>query len=49
MVMSNIFPAVHGGIGEDGTIQSLLGSAGVPYTGSFAACTVFRCFLSLGL
>ncbi|EEC82730.1 hypothetical protein OsI_27428 [Oryza sativa Indica Group] len=28
-----VFIAVHGGIGEDGTIQSLLGSAGVPYTG----------------
>uniref|UniRef100_A0A0E0LQ37 ATP-grasp domain-containing protein n=1 Tax=Oryza punctata TaxID=4537 RepID=A0A0E0LQ37_ORYPU len=28
-----VFIAVHGGIGEDGTIQSLLGSAGIPYTG----------------
>ncbi|VAH26073.1 unnamed protein product [Triticum turgidum subsp. durum] len=28
-----VFIAVHGGIGEDGTIQSLLESAGVPYTG----------------
>lgn len=24
---------VHGGIGEDGTLQSLLEAAGVPYTG----------------
>lgn len=28
-----VFIAVHGGIGEDGTIQTLLESAGVPYTG----------------
>ncbi|WOL14789.1 hypothetical protein Cni_G23570 [Canna indica] len=28
-----VFIAVHGGIGEDGTLQSLLESAGVPYTG----------------
>lgn len=28
-----VFVAVHGGIGEDGTIQTLLESAGVPYTG----------------
>lgn len=28
-----VFIAVHGGIGEDGTLQSLLQSAGVPYTG----------------
>lgn len=28
-----VFIAVHGGIGEDGTIQSFLESAGVPYTG----------------
>lgn len=25
--------AVHGGIGEDGTLQSLLEAQGVPYTG----------------
>lgn len=28
-----VFIAVHGGIGEDGTLQTLLGAAGVPYTG----------------
>lgn len=28
-----VFVAVHGGIGEDGTIQLMLESAGVPYTG----------------
>ncbi|KAF0908581.1 hypothetical protein E2562_026630 [Oryza meyeriana var. granulata] len=28
-----VFIAVHGGIGEDGTIQLLLESAGIPYTG----------------
>ncbi|KAL6896669.1 hypothetical protein ACP4OV_007241 [Aristida adscensionis] len=28
-----VFIAVHGGIGEDGTLQSLLESVGVPYTG----------------
>ncbi|KAF8680733.1 hypothetical protein HU200_045575 [Digitaria exilis] len=28
-----VFIAVHGGIGEDGTIQTMLESAGVPYTG----------------
>lgn len=26
---------VHGGIGEDGTLQSLLDAEGVPYTGLF--------------
>ena len=31
-----IFVAMHGGIGEDGTIQGLLELAGVPYTGSDA-------------
>lgn len=29
-----IFLALHGGAGEDGTIQALLGIIGVPYTGS---------------
>ncbi len=29
-----IFVALHGGIGEDGTLQALLDLAGVPYTGS---------------
>ncbi|KAJ0978329.1 hypothetical protein J5N97_013803 [Dioscorea zingiberensis] len=28
-----VFIAVHGGIGEDGTLQSMLEAAGVPYTG----------------
>ncbi|XP_058110500.1 uncharacterized protein LOC131253491 isoform X4 [Magnolia sinica] len=32
-VQATVFIAVHGGIGEDGTLQSLLESAGVPYTG----------------
>ncbi len=31
-----IFLAMHGGIGEDGTIQGLLELAGIPYTGSDA-------------
>ncbi|KAG0478705.1 hypothetical protein HPP92_013424 [Vanilla planifolia] len=31
---ATVFIAVHGGIGEDGTLQSLLEAAGVPYTGS---------------
>lgn len=30
---STVFIALHGGIGEDGTLQSLLETAGVPYTG----------------
>ncbi|KAG9455168.1 hypothetical protein H6P81_008072 [Aristolochia fimbriata] len=30
---ATVFIAVHGGIGEDGTIQSLLEAAGIPYTG----------------
>ncbi|XP_020694758.1 uncharacterized protein LOC110108371 isoform X2 [Dendrobium catenatum] len=30
---ATIFIALHGGIGEDGTLQSLLETAGVPYTG----------------
>jgi len=29
-----IFVALHGGIGEDGTLQALLDLAGIPYTGS---------------
>lgn len=29
-----IFIALHGGVGEDGTIQALLDLAGIPYTGS---------------
>ncbi len=29
-----VFVALHGGIGEDGTLQALLDLAGVPYTGS---------------
>ncbi|KAK1265576.1 hypothetical protein QJS04_geneDACA010708 [Acorus gramineus] len=32
-VQAIVFIAVHGGIGEDGTLQSLLDAAGVPYTG----------------
>ncbi|XP_077215090.1 D-alanine-D-alanine ligase family isoform X2 [Tasmannia lanceolata] len=32
-VQATVFIAVHGGIGEDGTLQSLLEAAGVPYTG----------------
>ncbi|KZV17159.1 hypothetical protein F511_29466 [Dorcoceras hygrometricum] len=32
-VGATIFIAVHGGIGEDGTLQSLLEAEGVPYTG----------------
>lgn len=30
---------VHGGIGEDGTLQSLLDAEGVPYTGLFIMYT----------
>ncbi|KAE8696597.1 D-alanine--D-alanine ligase family protein isoform 2 [Hibiscus syriacus] len=32
-VHATVFIAVHGGIGEDGTLQSLLGAEGIPYTG----------------
>ncbi|GAB2272110.1 hypothetical protein Dimus_006929 [Dionaea muscipula] len=32
-VEATVFIAVHGGIGEDGTLQSLLEAEGVPYTG----------------
>ncbi|XP_042480698.1 uncharacterized protein LOC122061493 isoform X2 [Macadamia integrifolia] len=32
-VGATVFIAVHGGIGEDGTLQSLLKAEGVPYTG----------------
>ena len=31
------FNAIHGGIGEDGTIQRILDQAGIPYTGSDAS------------
>ncbi|GAB2235968.1 hypothetical protein Drorol1_Dr00026413 [Drosera rotundifolia] len=33
LVQATVFIAVHGGIGEDGTLQSLLEAEGVPYTG----------------
>ncbi|XP_076902975.1 uncharacterized protein LOC143557897 [Bidens hawaiensis] len=32
-VQATVFIAVHGGIGEDGTLQSLLDAEGIPYTG----------------
>ncbi|XP_058214710.1 uncharacterized protein LOC131326118 isoform X2 [Rhododendron vialii] len=32
-LQATVFIAVHGGIGEDGTLQSLLEAEGVPYTG----------------
>ncbi|XP_044474027.1 uncharacterized protein LOC123207768 [Mangifera indica] len=32
-VQATVFIAVHGGIGEDGTLQALLEAKGVPYTG----------------
>ncbi|KAL5720879.1 hypothetical protein ACHQM5_013508 [Ranunculus cassubicifolius] len=32
-VQGTVFIAVHGGIGEDGTLQSLLEAEGIPYTG----------------
>jgi len=43
--MSCVLYVVHGGIGEDGTIQTLLESAGVPFTGSLLAYIerVFLC------
>lgn len=31
---ATIFLALHGGIGEDGTLQALLEGCGVPYTGA---------------
>ena len=34
-----VFLALHGGMGEDGRIQAILSSLGIPYTGSdFSAC-----------
>ncbi len=34
-----VFLALHGGMGEDGRIQAILSSMGIPYTGSdFSAC-----------
>ncbi|KAK6943406.1 D-alanine--D-alanine ligase, C-terminal [Dillenia turbinata] len=38
-VQATVFIAVHGGIGEDGTLQSLLESEGVPYTGPGVAAS----------
>lgn len=35
------FLALHGGIGEDGTLQALLDVAGIPYTGSGRMASVF--------
>ncbi|XP_015583609.1 uncharacterized protein LOC8287922 isoform X1 [Ricinus communis] len=32
-IQATVFIAVHGGIGEDGTLQSMLEAQGVPYTG----------------
>jgi D-alanine-D-alanine ligase-like ATP-grasp enzyme len=34
-----VFVAVHGGVGEDGTLQALLHSHGATYTGSGAAAS----------
>ena len=34
-----VFLGLHGGIGEDGTIQALLDAAGVPYNGSGPAAS----------
>jgi len=41
--MSYVLHVVHGGIGEDGTIQTLLESVGVPYTGSL--CNLYSAFV----
>ncbi|XP_038903730.1 uncharacterized protein LOC120090245 isoform X2 [Benincasa hispida] len=38
-VDATVFIAVHGGIGEDGTLQSLLEAQGVPYTGPGVAAS----------
>ena len=36
-----VFLALHGGMGEDGRIQAILSSRGIPYTGSeFSSCLV---------
>lgn len=36
-----VFLALHGGMGEDGRIQAVLSSMGIPYTGSsFSACLI---------
>lgn len=32
-MFNSLLLIVHGGIGEDGTLQSLLDAEGVPYTG----------------
>jgi D-alanine-D-alanine ligase len=34
-----VFPALHGPFGEDGTVQGLLESVGVPYTGAGVLCS----------
>jgi D-alanine-D-alanine ligase-like ATP-grasp enzyme len=41
--MSYVLHVVHGGIGEDGTIQTLLESAGVPYTGLL--CSLYMVYM----
>uniref|UniRef100_A0A2P2MLM9 D-alanineD-alanine ligase n=3 Tax=Rhizophora mucronata TaxID=61149 RepID=A0A2P2MLM9_RHIMU len=38
-VQATVFIAVHGGIGEDGTLQSMLEAEGVPYTGPGVAAS----------
>ncbi|KAJ9185445.1 hypothetical protein P3X46_005083 [Hevea brasiliensis] len=38
-VQATVFIAVHGGMGEDGTLQSLLEAEGVPYTGPGVAAS----------
>jgi D-alanine-D-alanine ligase len=41
MPFDAVLPAMHGGWGEDGTLQSLLDVAGIPYAGSTAhACAI---------
>jgi D-alanine-D-alanine ligase-like ATP-grasp enzyme len=44
--MSYVLHVVHGGIGEDGTIQTLLESAGVPYTGSLCCTYIVHLYVA---
>ncbi|KAL9256034.1 D-alanine--D-alanine ligase-like protein [Drosera capensis] len=43
LVQATVFIAVHGGIGEDGTLQSLLEAEGVPYTGLSSSSLCSTC------
>ncbi|GJU22649.1 D-alanine--D-alanine ligase family protein [Tanacetum coccineum] len=46
-VQATVFIAVHGGIGEDGTLQSVMEAKGVPYTSVVYYTEYYYCSVKL--